>query len=94
MIIAGGGAKSELWRQIRADLCGCAAAMPVNADTSPIGAALLAAKASGAIDNLHEAAARANVVSSTIEPIAANREAYDTAYRRYRLIFESLRPLY
>ena len=94
LLITGGGAKSALWRQIRADLSGLSASMPVHADTSPIGAALLAAKASGVINNLHEAAARANAVQETIAPNAANREAYEEAHRRYRLIFDSLRPMY
>jgi xylulokinase len=94
LLITGGGAKSALWRQIRADLCGVSASMPVHADTSPIGAALLTAKAAGVVGDLHEAAARANAVRETIEPIAANREAYEAAYRRYRLIFDSLRPMY
>ena len=94
LLITGGGAKSALWRQIRADLSGLSASMPVHADTSPIGAALLAAKASGVIGNLHEAASCANGVRETIAPIAANREPYEEAYGRYRLVFESLKPMY
>jgi xylulokinase len=94
LLITGGGAKSALWRQIRADLCGLSASMPVHADTSPIGAALFAAKASGVIGNLHEAACRANAMQETIEPDAVNRESYEEAYRRYHLIFDSLRPMY
>jgi xylulokinase len=94
LVITGGGAKSALWRQIRADLCGCVATMPVHADTSPIGAALLAARASGVIGNLHEAASRASATHEAIEPVVAHREAYENAYRRYRLIFESLKPMY
>ena len=94
LVITGGGAKSALWRQIRADVCDCPAASPAHADTSPIGAALLAARAAGIIGDLHEAAARANALQEAAAPIAAHHEAYETAYQRYRLIFSSLKPMY
>jgi xylulokinase len=92
--IAGGGARSGLWKQIRADLTGLPAETPVHTDTSAIGAALLAAKAAGLIGDIGEAVVALNPVADVVLPLARNREAYDNAYRRYRQVFSSLRPLF
>ncbi len=92
--IAGGGARSALWKQIRADLVGLPAETPRHTDTSAIGAALLAAKAAGFIGNISEAVRTLNPVKDVTLPLARHREAYDNAYKRYRHVFSSLRPLF
>lgn len=92
--IAGGGARSALWTQIRADLIGLPAETPLHIDTSAIGAALLAAKAAGHIGDMASAALTLNPPANVTSPLAGHREAYDNAYRRYRQVFSSLRPLF
>lgn len=92
--IAGGGGRSALWRQIRADLAGLPVELPQETDTSPLGAALLAAAAAGLVASPGEAAASANPVSLVTEPDRRNRAAYDEAYRRYRDLFAALRPFF
>lgn len=92
--IVGGGARSPLWRQIRADLIGLPAEMPVHTDTSAIGAAVLAGKAAGLIDDIGRTVAALNPVADVTLPLVRHRDAYDNAYRRYRQLFESLRPLF
>ncbi len=56
ILLLGGGARSRVWSQIRADVAGRAAIVPRHVDTSPIGAAMLAAVAGGAIPDLADAA--------------------------------------
>lgn len=92
--IVGGGARSALWKQIRADLIGLPAETPLHTDTSAIGAALLAAKAAGDIGDIGEAVRALNPVADVTLPLVRNREAYENAYRRYRQVFASLRPLF
>jgi xylulokinase len=92
--IVGGGARSTLWKQIRADLIGLPAETPLHTDTSAIGAALLAAKAAGCISDIGEAVRALNPVADETLPLARHRDAYENAYRRYRQVFASLRPLF
>jgi xylulokinase len=92
--IAGGGARSALWKQIRADLIGLPAETPLHTDTSAIGAALLAAKAAGLIGDIGAAVDALNPVADVTLPLAPHREAYDNAYGRYRQVFSSLRPMF
>ena len=92
--IVGGGARSALWKQIRADLIGLPAETPQHIDTSAIGAALLAAKAAHLIDDIGEAVRMLNPVADVTLPLARHHEAYENAYWRYRQVFSSLRPLF
>jgi xylulokinase len=92
--IVGGGARSALWTQIRADLVGLPAEISSHADTSAIGAALLAAKASGLVSDIAKTAVELNPVAHVTLPLAQHKEAYENAYGRYRQLFSSLRPLF
>jgi xylulokinase len=92
--IVGGGARSALWTQIRADLTALPAETSSHTDTSAIGAALLAAKASGLVSDIGKTAVELNPIASVTLPLAQHREAYENAYGRYRQLFSSLRPLF
>ena len=94
LLLLGGGAKSLLWAQIRADATGLAAEVPQHQDSSPIGAALLAAVAVEAWPDLASAARQLGQAAEWVEPDPELRGAYDEAYGRYRELFECLRPLY
>ena len=94
LLLVGGGARSALWAQIRADATGLAAEVPFKHDTSPIGAAMLGAVAVGAWPDLAAAAERVGEIDRTVEPDPTTKGAYDEAYARYRDLFDCLRPLY
>ncbi len=94
LLLVGGGAKSALWAQIRADATGLAVEIPSKQDTSPIGAAMLGAVAVGAWPDLAAAAERVGAIDRVVAPDPTTKGAYDEAYARYRALFESLRPLY
>lgn len=94
LLLLGGGARSALWARIRADATGLPAEIPRHRDTSPIGAALLAAVAAGAWPDVATAARQVGEVEETVDPDPAAKETYDQAYERYRELFECLRPLY
>jgi xylulokinase len=92
--VLGGGARSRLWRQIRADVTGLPVERSAVADASAVGAAILAAVASGRWPDIATAARCVGAVAETIEPQAAMRSAYDDAYCRYRRLFTSLKPMF
>ncbi len=94
VLLLGGGARSRLWAGIRADLSGRPVIVPRVTDTSPLGAAVLAAVASGLHGDLVDAARLVATEAERIEPTPEREDAYDHAYARYRRLFESLRPMF
>jgi xylulokinase len=94
LLLLGGGARSRLWAQMRADLMGLPVLVPHRVDTSPVGAAMLAAVAAGLVENLRAAAALVQEPVAPLAPVTENREAYEKAYARYRQLFGSLKPMF
>ena len=92
--LCGGGAKSHVWAQIRADLCKRPVEVAKVTNAAPLGAALLAGVAAGIVDSVDEAVCRMPLSVITVEPDPAKAERYETAYRRYRTLFDALTPLY
>jgi xylulokinase len=92
--VLGGGAKSRLWAQIRADITGLPVERSAVTDSSAVGAAILAAVAVEHAPDVVSAASAATAVAETIEPQPQNRRVYDDMYRRYRELFAALKPLF
>ncbi len=90
----GGGARSPLWCQIKADVCSIPVLTLVGSEAAVRGDAMLAGVAAGSFADLTEAAAAAVRVASRYEPDAGLRAAYDEAHRRYRDLFQAVRPLF
>jgi xylulokinase len=88
---SGGGARSELWRQMQADIYG-APVVTINASEGPaFGVALLAATGTGAYDSIEQACdATIDVVSRT-RPTKKAKDFYDQGYRVYADLYPSLR---
>jgi xylulokinase len=94
ILIVGGGARSKLWAQIRADLCQAPVTRDEESETSAIGAALLAHSAidsSASLASLAEGFPRSR---DTTPPQAEHAQAYRRAYQRYQELFDSLRPMW
>ncbi len=90
----GGGSRSRLWRQIKADVTGLPVTQPQTAETSALGAALLALVAIGNCASLSEAAERVVRIVDVIEPDPAVRARYDECYQFYRETYFALLPVY
>jgi xylulokinase len=90
--LLGGGARSSVWARIRADVAQLPVELPAEIDTSPIGAAMLAAVACGSAPDIITAARRRDDVRSIAQP--GDGAAYDAAHARYRALFESLKPVF
>lgn len=90
--LLGGGARSRLWAQIRADAAQLPVELPHEVDTSPIGAGMLAAVAAGMVPDVADAAARRDDIATTLAP--RNGAPYDDGHARYRALFEALKPVF
>jgi xylulokinase len=88
---AGGGARSEVWAQIRADVLGRPIDRLVNLDSGLVGAAMLAGVGAGLFATLEEAARRMCRVDRTFEPNPARTAAHDEGFGRYRELYARLK---
>jgi xylulokinase len=94
VIVLGGGRRSQLWTEIRADVTGRPHAPATRTDTCAIAAAMLAAVAAEVVPDVAAAAALAPPPGVSVEPRAAHRDAYDAARARALAVFAALRPLF
>jgi xylulokinase len=92
--VMGGGARSRLWNQIKADVTGLRVTVPRTTETTALGGALLALIGVGAYDTLGQACERVVQVSEQFEPQAPVRAAYDGLYQLYREVYSALLPAF
>lgn len=90
----GGGAKSRMWLQIKADVTGLAIETLEQQETAILGNAIIAAVAVGAFQTLDQACAAMVRVSGQIEPQPALHAAYAKAYARYCAVYDALDGLF
>ena len=90
----GGGARSDLWCRIKADVCDMPVVRFEGEDAAARGDAMLAGVAVGAFRDLADARAAMVKRGTRFMPEAAVRSAYDEGYRRYQDLFEALRPIF
>jgi xylulokinase len=89
--VVGGGARSPLWLQIKADVLGRPVRPVLAAEATALGAAILAGAAAGTFTDLDDAVARAvQLAPTTVDPDPALRERYDEAYARYQGLFDAV----
>jgi xylulokinase len=92
--VVGGGARSKLWRQIKADVTGLPTTVLQTAETTALGAAMLALHASGMVGSLEQAVDRVVQVVETLEPRPAEQSHYEDYYQLYRATYFSLLPVF
>ncbi|MBC7239372.1 MAG: hypothetical protein H5T71_04650, partial [Chloroflexi bacterium] len=89
----GGGARSDLWLHLKADICRLPLRVPRVTDAACLGAALLAGAAVGCYATLREAASRAVFYRQEIAPDPSNASDYEARYALYRQVYPTLAPL-
>jgi xylulokinase len=90
----GGGARSPLWNQIKADVCSLPVVTLQGTEAAVRGDVLLAGVAAGAFTDLDQACRAALHPEARFEPDPATASAYEAAYRRYIELFDTIRPLF
>ena len=94
-VAIGGGAASDIWRQIFADVTGKTVARSATVEASSLGAAMCAAIAAEWFGNFAEAAdAMSGNVVAVSEPQPGAVERYGELFDLYRQVYERLKPLY
>jgi xylulokinase len=88
-----GGTRSAIWMQIAADVLGAPIALLDNPHGSCVGAAWVAAMASGQ-NVAWSDVTRLSSRGTTIHPNPMNMPTYDRGYREYRALYEALKPIF
>lgn len=88
---SGGGAASEFWRQMQADMYNAKVVTINTREGGALGVALLAAVGAGLYKSVPEACQAAIRVTETIKPNKNAARVYNSAYPTYRSLYQSLR---
>jgi xylulokinase len=94
MRVMGGGAKSALWNQIKADVTGLSVAVPEATEMTALGAALLALVGCGSYASLAEACPRVVRLRDRYEPRPETRAAYAEAYGLFRRVYAGMEKVF
>jgi xylulokinase len=92
--VVGGGARSVLWRQVKADVTGLPISITNTVETTALGAGILALVGTGLIDTLDEAVKLTTYVVETRQPHEKIRALYEEYYQLYRSTYFSLLPVF
>ncbi len=90
--IGGGGGRSDVWCQIRADAFGKTTRRVRVLDAGTLGAAVIAGLGAGAMPSLEVAVDQLVAFDRDFEPDPAIRDYYDTKFARYQELYADLKP--
>ncbi|MBN2342052.1 MAG: xylulokinase [Deltaproteobacteria bacterium] len=96
--LTGGGAKSQLWRQMAADILGCNVRVPQVEEAAAFGAAL---KALWMLKNTEQSTFMAEITEAhvtlsdeLISPNSQSQQTYNHAYQKYLNAVQTIPPLF
>ena len=92
-VATGGGARSDAWLQIKADILGVPFIRPQNTECSLAGAAILAGLGTDVYASPAEACERFFQVDRVFEPDPARHEVYRQRYGNYALLYPNMAEL-
>ncbi len=88
--VIGGGAKSKVWVQRKADIMGIPMVVPKATEAACLGAALLGGKAAGLLADFEGAVRSAVQIEAEVEPNEPRQRYYDEMFAIYREVYASL----
>ncbi len=91
--VVGGGARNDLWNQIRADVSGLPVVTTTQQEATVLGAALFALIGAGQFDSIQEAVASIEMGETIYEPSDAAQE-YTSLYQRHMEVPPTLKDYY
>jgi xylulokinase len=89
---SGGGASSDVWCQIRADILGSTLQRTAMRDAGVLGAALMAGVSVGEFSSLQQAAQDFVKIDATFTADASQHERHEKRYALYKLLYHQLIP--
>ena len=93
LVATGGGAKSRLWVQMKADVLGIPIETLETDDAGTVGSAMMAGLACGAFGAIAEAAAKMVRRVGRFDPDPARHALYSEVFARYERLYAAVRPL-
>jgi xylulokinase len=90
--IGGGGSRSDVWTQIKADVLGLPLRRAAIADSAAMGAALLAGVGAGVVGSVEDAVQRLVRFDRTFEPRGEYRALYADRLGRFKELYTTLIP--
>ena len=91
--VVGGGARSRLWLQMKADVTGRRVRVLDTDEATALGAAMLAGVGAGTFRDLDEAVGTLTTLDpAAFDPDPTTSTAYADAYGRYRDLFDAVEP--
>ena len=94
VVLAGGGARGGVWRQIKSDVIGRKTSSCANQEVTVLGAAILAAVGVGMHKTAEAAVKRIVSLSEETSPVAQSVQVYSRMYELYREAYENLKPTF
>ncbi len=94
LILIGGGARSDLWAQIKADILGMPVFRPRHTEAASLGAAILAATAIGILDDPAAAARDWNPPVETFTPDPQSAAFCQNRRQLFEETYRALQPIY
>ena len=91
IIAAGGGAESDVWRQIQADVLGLPMQQSLLREQAGVGAALLAGVGAGFYTDLDEACAQVVQYGPPTHPDPIRHKQYNHLYGRFTQLYPRLK---
>jgi xylulokinase len=92
--VLGGGARSRLWNQIKADVLGLDWVPMVRQECGVLGDALIAAAATGHIRDLAAAASSWQEMGERVRPDPDRHRRYQPVLEAYRILMERIDPVF
>lgn len=89
----GGGARSKVWMQMKADMLGLPITSLATVDAGTVGSAMLTGIAAGIFSDLKDAAEYMVDERETYLPRKIMHERYQKIYERYKEVYGAVRPL-
>ncbi len=92
--VIGGGARSRLWNQIKADVLGVPYVNLNREEFGVLGSAILAGYTAGVFDDMAETSQSFIQTTTRVEPIMENHKYYQALVKEYIELFEVTKPIF
>jgi FGGY-family pentulose kinase len=93
VVVSGGGAKSDVWMQMHADVCNRPFLRTSGENACLVGSAVAGAVCQGAYSDIRAAADHMSRVVARFDPDPDRHNAYAPYYELYRELYPAIRPL-
>jgi xylulokinase len=88
IISTGGGAKSDLWSQLKANITGFEIAIPLNEEAASLGSAMIGAVSDGVFESYEKAIEKCVSIKKKFKP--KEIEVYEKKHALFLKLYESL----